>query len=287
MRADPPLGPHRRRGLGPAGAQRVARRIDDARLVAVIRPRLASGRALAARRGASVLHSVEAMLSESAVDAIVVATPSGVPPRAVVPALDQVSPSSPRSRSPGPSRRAGHGRRGRAHARRCAVGYQWRAAGRVRPGPGSRVRISILLSEGVGSTQARPCFGDARPVARLIAERASQPSTSSASWREVRAVQATRGDVPARRDRERRGAQGLSQPASSYGSGSGTIGTRPARLGSASPTRPVPVPACGGNARVLRPHPRSAFRPPRPASQVAPATTGENHRSSRRCAPDP
>ena len=202
MPADPPL----RVGLvgaGWAGQEHCASLagIDDARLVAVVDPDAPAAAALAARHDASVLPSVEAMLGDDLVDALVVATPSGVHRESVVPALDHGLAVSWKSRSPGPWRtRSPSPRRPAAYAPVCAVGYQWRAAEAATDLAGrlEDQRIAMLLSQGVGIMQARPLVGrHSRLSGGLVYERASHHiDLQRMVAGEVRAVRATRGDVP-------------------------------------------------------------------------------------------
>ena len=81
----------------------------------------------------------------------------------------------------------------------CAVGYQWRAA-EAATDLARRLedqRIAMLLSQGVGITQARPWWGDSRLSGGLVYERASHHiDLQRMVAGEIRAVRATRGDVP-------------------------------------------------------------------------------------------
>ena len=140
------------------------------------------------------------MLDGDLVDALVIATPSGVHREAVVPALEHgvaVFVEKPLARAVDDAV-AIAAAAGRARTV-CAVGYQWRAAEAATDLAGmlDDQRIAMLLSQGVGITQARPWWADTRLSGGLVYERASHHIDLQRMLAgEARAVRATRGDVP-------------------------------------------------------------------------------------------
>lgn len=131
--------------------------------------------ALAGSLGAAPAGSLDALLS-SGVDAVIVSTPSGAHREAVVRALEMgkaVFVEKPLSRSSEDAwaiveaaERTGV---------TCAVGYQWRAIDNLAPIERDLAcsRPALLVSQGVGITQARNWFKDDRLSGGLIFERVS------------------------------------------------------------------------------------------------------------------
>lgn len=149
--------------------------IGGARVSAVFDKDAKAGTALADTLGATTANSLGDLLSED-IDAVVVSTPSGVHREAVVQALElrkAVFVEKPLSRSSDDAwaivevaERTGTV---------CAVGYQWRAIDNL-----SLIehdlrtsRPALLVSQGVGITQARTWFTDDRLSGGLIFERVS------------------------------------------------------------------------------------------------------------------
>lgn len=187
-------------GAGWAAGQHAAsiNAIGGARVVVVFDRDAAAGAALATALGATPAGRLDDLLS-AGIDAVVVSTPSGVHREAVVAALDRgaaVFVEKPLSRS---SRDAwdivAAAERG---GRVCAVGYQWRAIDNLAllDRDLQRHRPAILVSQGVGITQARPWFTDNRLSGGLIFERVSHHIDLQRKIAgEVRAVSAVRGGV--------------------------------------------------------------------------------------------
>ena len=133
-------------------------------------------------------------------DAIIVATPSGLHRLAVEPALDlgiSVFVEKPLSRTIEDAEAIAD-----AAARSsavCAVGYQWRA---LEPLLGLRDRlrdesIALMISQGVAVTQSRPWFADSRLSGGLLFERVSHHIDLQRMLAgEVSHVTAVRGAVP-------------------------------------------------------------------------------------------
>jgi predicted dehydrogenase len=187
-------------GAGWAAGQHAAsiKAIGGARVAAVFDRDAAAGAALAATVGARTAGNLDDLLSGE-VEAVVVSTPSGVHREAVVKALDlgkAVFVEKPLSRSAEDAwviveaaERTGIV---------CAVGYQWRAIDNL----GLLERDlnasapAILVSQGVGITQARSWFTDNRLSGGLIFERVSHHIDLQRKIAgEVRSVSAVNGGV--------------------------------------------------------------------------------------------
>ena len=173
--------------------------IGGAEIVAVFDVDHESSDALARDLGAASAETLDDLLALEA-DAVVVCTPSGVHRDAVVPALaggKAVFVEKPLARSIEDARviAAAAERSGAV----CAVGYQWRALDNLASVRGD-LRTStpaLLVSQGVGVTQARPWFADDRLSGGLIFERVSHHiDLQRMIAGEVAAVSAVRGAVP-------------------------------------------------------------------------------------------
>ena len=133
-------------------------------------------RRLAEATGARTRRTFDELIAEGDVDAVVVATPPGAHAQAVIPALEAglgvfVEKPLARSQDDADAITEAAERTGQV----CGVGYQWRSVDAVaalaRELAGQETRL--LLSQGIGITQARPWFLDAGQSGRLISERAS------------------------------------------------------------------------------------------------------------------
>ena len=172
--------------------------ICGARVTAVHDTDAGAASALAGRLVAETCDGVEALLS-SGIDAIVVSTPSGAHLEAVGPALDRgtaVFVEKPLARTSADARAmVKAAERGGTI---CAVGYQWRAIDNLRPlwRDLEEARPALLVSQGVGITQARSWFGDDRLSGGLIFERVSHHiDLQRMIAGEVASVSAVRGGV--------------------------------------------------------------------------------------------
>lgn len=173
--------------------------LGAARVCAVVDLDAARGCALADELGARFHPDVDTLLDAEPLDAVIVATPPGSHREPAVAALERgigVLIEKPLARS------AEDGRAIAEAARRtgavCAVGYQWRA---LEPLQMLQSRLAdqppaLLISHGVGITQARSWFTDTRQSGGLISERASHHiDLQRAVAGEVMAVQAMQGDL--------------------------------------------------------------------------------------------
>lgn len=188
-------------GAGWAGREHCASlaQIGAARVVGVCDADPTAARTLAEALDARVCAGVEALLALQPLDALVVATPSGVHREAVVPALERgvaVFVEKPLARTLADAQAIADAAERAGSV--CAVGYQWRAAeavAAVAAALGDR-RVALLLSQGVGITQARGWFGDERLSGGLMFERASHHIDLQRMLAgQVRAVGAMRGDI--------------------------------------------------------------------------------------------
>lgn len=173
--------------------------LPGARVIAVADTRREQARALALQLGAADYHCVDRMLGAEELDAVIVATPPGQHRAPAVAALDRgvaafIEKPIARSAEDGEAIVRAAERCGCV----CAVGYQWRALdllGRLRAQTSSQ-NVALMVSQGVGVTQARGWFYDPRESGRLISERASHHiDLQRAVGGEVAEVQAARGEV--------------------------------------------------------------------------------------------
>lgn len=149
--------------------------IGGAKVVTVFDVDQQSRDSLARDLGASAAHTLEDLLAMET-DVVVVCTPSGVHREAVVPALAQgkaVFVEKPLSRASEDAWTIVTAAEQSGNI--CAVGYQWRALDNL----GSlgkdleKSSPALLLSQGVGITQARSWFKDDRLSGGLLFERVS------------------------------------------------------------------------------------------------------------------
>lgn len=175
-------------------------RLGGARIAGVTDVRPEAARRLAADVGATAVGTVDELLSLSDLDALIVATPSGVHREAVVPALDQglaVFVEKPLSRSVADAVAIAEAAERTGSV--CAVGYQWRAVDSL-PALRSelaRAPVALLISQGIGITQARSWFRDSRLSGGLVYERVSHHIDLQRMLAgEVDTVSAVHGEVP-------------------------------------------------------------------------------------------
>jgi myo-inositol 2-dehydrogenase/D-chiro-inositol 1-dehydrogenase len=156
--------------------------------------------ALAARVGAPVFGSWSELIEGARPDALVIATPPGARVEPAVAALEAgigVFLEKPVARTLDEAMAIV-----RAQARSgsvCAVGYQWRAAAAVDAlrAAVSRAHVALLISAGVGITQARSWFADPRQSGGIVSERGSHHiDLQRAVAGDVARVRAVRGSVP-------------------------------------------------------------------------------------------
>ncbi len=187
-------------GAGWAGAQHAASlsAIDGARVAVVFDIDAPAANALAGALDAATMSSLEALLSWD-IDAVIVSTPSGAHCDAVLPALEQgkaVFVEKPVARtSEGAWAIA---RTAERTGTVCAVGYQWRAIDNLGPVWCNLQQAwpALLVSQGVGITQARSWFRDDRLSGGLIFERVSHHiDLQRMIAGEVASVSAVRGAV--------------------------------------------------------------------------------------------
>lgn len=187
-------------GAGWAAGQHAASitAIGGARVVAVFDTDVSARIALARMLNASAAERLDDLLSAD-IDAVVVSTPSGVHRDAVVQGLDRgkaVFVEKPLSRSSDDAWAivAAAERTGVV----CAVGYQWRAIDNLMLVEGDLLtsRPAVMVSQGVGITQARSWFTDNRLSGGLIFERVSHHIDLQRKIAgEVRSVSAVNGGV--------------------------------------------------------------------------------------------
>ena len=188
-------------GAGWIGRQHCAslRRIPAARVVAVSDIDEERSRQLAGECGARSFPDWQQLLDAEAIDALVVATPTGSHAPAAVAALERglgVFIEKPIARTSADAHTIvlAAERNGAI----CAVGYQWRALGALatlKAELASR-RAGMFLSRSIGSTQVRDWFADRRQTAGLLFERASHEiDLQQALGGKVLSAQALEGDV--------------------------------------------------------------------------------------------
>lgn len=154
----------------------------------------------AAWTGAPVFASPEDLIQAGALDAVVIATPPGSRRDSAVAALEAgvaVFLEKPIARTFADAIAIVRARERSGAV--CAVGYQWRAAAAVaalrRAVDGAAV--ALMISVGVGITQARTWFGDHAQSGGLVSERGSHHiDLQRAVGGEVRRVRGVRGAVP-------------------------------------------------------------------------------------------
>ena len=155
---------------------------------------------LAADYGGRVVETVEDVLSMPDVNALIVATPSGAHRAAVVPALERgvaVFVEKPLSRTVSDALAIADAADRTEVV--CAVGYQWRAVDGLPELQSAMAgtRIALLISQGLGVTQARSWFGDPRLSGGLVFERVSHHIDLQRMLAgEVTTVSAVHGEVP-------------------------------------------------------------------------------------------
>jgi myo-inositol 2-dehydrogenase/D-chiro-inositol 1-dehydrogenase len=156
--------------------------------------------ALAARTGAPAFGSWRELLDEASPDALVVATPPGARVEPTVAALEAgigVFLEKPIARTLDDAYAIVEAQERSGSV--CAVGYQWRAAaavGALREALAGST-VALLISAGVGITQARAWFGDARQSGGIVSERGSHHiDLQRAIGGDVVRVRAVRGSVP-------------------------------------------------------------------------------------------
>lgn len=155
---------------------------------------------LAADYGGRVVATVEDVLSMPDVNALIVATPSGAHRAAVVPAMERgvaVFVEKPLSRVVSDALAIAEAA-DRTQAV-CAVGYQWRAVDSLPELQSAMAgtRIALMISQGLGVTQARSWFGDPRLSGGLVFERVSHHiDLQRMIAGEVTSVSAVHGEVP-------------------------------------------------------------------------------------------
>ena len=174
-------------------------RVGGARVAGVVDVAPESAERLAAEFGGHVCESVEELLNANGLDAIVVATPSGLHREAVVPALEQgiatfVEKPLARSMADADAIVKAAEKTGAI----CAVGYQWRALNEMlQMGTSFAAQpIALMISSGIGVTQSRPWFDDGQLSGGVLFERVSHHIDIQRMLAgEVRSVSAVSGDV--------------------------------------------------------------------------------------------
>jgi predicted dehydrogenase len=174
--------------------------IEGAEVAGVADLDAARARSLAERTGSRAYAGWRDLLDDAQPDAVVIATPPGARLEPAVAALEAgigVFLEKPISRAlpDALAIAAAQERSGSV----CAVGYQWRAAAAVdalrRSLDGSQV--ALLVSTGVGITQARAWFGDPQQSGGIVSERGSHHiDLQRAIAGEVARVRAVRGTTP-------------------------------------------------------------------------------------------
>jgi myo-inositol 2-dehydrogenase / D-chiro-inositol 1-dehydrogenase len=189
-------------GAGWAAAQHATSlaAIGGAQVVGVTDLDTARAHELAAASAAPVYESWEQLVEGAQPDVLVIATPPGARRDVTVAALEAgigAFLEKPVTRSLDDA--LSIVRAQQLSGSVCAVGYQWRAAAAVdalrQAVAGSSV--ALLISAGIGITQARPWFADASQSGGLVSERGSHHlDLQRAIAGEVARVRATRGSVP-------------------------------------------------------------------------------------------
>lgn len=188
-------------GAGWAGREhcRSIANIGGARVCALVDADKTQARPAADELSATAYPDVETLLATEELDAVVVATPPGSHADPVISALEAgvaAFVEKPLARTAEDAQAiVDAAERSRAV---CAVGYQWRAMNLLavlRAELGEHA-TALLVSQGVGPTQARSWFDDPRQSGRLVSERASHHiDLQRAIAGEVVAVHAARGGV--------------------------------------------------------------------------------------------
>ena len=156
--------------------------------------------ALAARTGAPVFGSWRELLDGASPEALVVATPPGARAEPAVAALEAgigVFLEKPVARTLDDAYAIVRAQERSGSV--CAVGYQWRAAAAVDALRTALegAEVALLISAGVGITQARAWFGDPRQSGGIVSERGSHHiDLQRAVAGDVARVRAVRGSVP-------------------------------------------------------------------------------------------
>ncbi|MEZ5778058.1 MAG: Gfo/Idh/MocA family oxidoreductase [Paracoccaceae bacterium] len=172
--------------------------IGGAEIVAVFDVDQGNGNALANDIGALAVDTLDNLLALD-LDAVVVSTPSGAHREAVVPALMlgmAVFVEKPVSRSMEDALAIADAAERSGAV--CAVGYQWRALDNLGPVHDDLqvAKPALMVSQGVGITQARSWFNDDRLSGGLIFERVSHHiDLQRMIAGEVASVSAVRGGV--------------------------------------------------------------------------------------------
>lgn len=152
------------------------RRLGGTRIAAVFDVSTEAAQGLAHDVDAPAVKSVEDVLAVPGLDAVIIGTPSGVHREAVVTALDQgtaVFVEKPLARTVADAQAIAQAAQRSGVV--CAVGYQWRAVdglAQLRTELAA-AEVALLISQGIGITQARSWFGDSRLSGGLVYERVS------------------------------------------------------------------------------------------------------------------
>jgi predicted dehydrogenase len=155
---------------------------------------------LGTRTGAPVFGSWSELIEGATPDALVIATPPGARVEPAVAALEAgigVFLEKPVARTLDEAMAIVRAQERSGSV--CAVGYQWRAAAAVDAlrAAVSRSQVALLISAGVGITQARPWFADPRQSGGIVSERGSHHiDLQRAVAGDVARVRALRGSVP-------------------------------------------------------------------------------------------
>jgi predicted dehydrogenase len=189
-------------GAGWAATQHAASlaAIGGAQVVGVTDRDPARARALAAGSDAPVYETWQRLLEGSQPDALVIATPPGSRRDATVAALEAgigVFLEKPVTRTLEDA--ISIVRAQQLSGGVCAVGYQWRAAGAVDAlrETVAGASVALLISVGIGITQARAWFADPAQSGGLVSERGSHHlDLQRAIAGDVARVRASRGSMP-------------------------------------------------------------------------------------------
>ena len=147
-----------------------------------------------------VVPTVDDLLAMEELDAVIVATPSGVHREAMVPALGRglaVFAEKPLSRSVEDAWAIVEAADKSKSV--CAVGYQWRAVDALAnlQAETRNAQTALLISQGIGITQARSWFNDSRLSGGLVFERVSHHiDLQRMIAGEVSSVTAVHGGIP-------------------------------------------------------------------------------------------